>query len=147
MEPEAEKKIPSSQPNFSSLIAYLLNTAESFECCACPRIYLEWRLKHYPDKWKLRMYGPHKTLNYLWDSHYFVELDWHNSLRYIELQVNYNHLCSQGVSVFKRITLATSVSQGDLWFSHNLHIHFIYLVVAIYKIRQPSNILKVSKIN
>jgi hypothetical protein len=48
----------------------------------------------------------------------------------------------QGVLVFKWITLVTSVSQGDLWFSYNFHIDIIYLVVAIYKIRQPLNIWK-----
>jgi hypothetical protein len=68
--------------------------------------------------------------------------DWHNSLRYIKLQVNNKRLCSQGVLVFKWITMVTSVSQGDLWFSYNFHIDIIYLVVAIYKIRQPLNIWK-----
>ena len=52
--------------------------------------------------------------------------DWHNSLRYIKLQVNNKRLCSQGVLVFKWITLVTSVSQGDLWFSYNFHIDIIY---------------------
>jgi hypothetical protein len=66
----------------------------------------------------------------------------HNSLRYIKLQINNKRLCSQGVLVFKWITLVTPVSQGDLWFSYNFHIDIIYLVVAIYKIRQPLNIWK-----
>jgi hypothetical protein len=57
---------------------------------------------------------------------------WHNSLRYIKLQ-SITRVCSQGVLVFKWITLVTSVSQGDLWFSYNFHIDIIYLVVAIYK--------------
>jgi hypothetical protein len=48
----------------------------------------------------------------------------------------------QGVLVFKWITLVTCVSQGDLWFSYNFHIDIIYLVVAIYKIRQLLNIWK-----
>ena len=51
-------------------------------------------------------------------------------------------VCSQDVLVFKWITLVTSVSQGDLWFSYNFHIDIIYLVVAIYKIRQSLNIWK-----
>ena len=59
--------------------------------------------------------------------------DWHNSLRYIKLQDNNKRLCSQGVLVFKWITLVTSVSQGDLWFFYNFHIDIIYLVVPIYK--------------
>jgi hypothetical protein len=49
MEPEAdevvvaeqEKKIPPSQLIFSSFIAYLLNTAESFEYFSGSRIYLK----------------------------------------------------------------------------------------------------------
>ena len=54
---------------------------------------------------------------------------WHNSLRYIELQVNNKHLCSQGVLVFKRITSVTSVYQGNLWFSYNFHMDIIYLSI------------------
>jgi hypothetical protein len=64
--------------------------------------------------------------------------DWHNLLRYIKLQVNNKRLCSQGVLVFKWITLVTSVSQGDLWFSYNFHIvavigHSFISIVHIYR--------------
>jgi hypothetical protein len=87
----------------------------------------------------------HKFLCEHWIISAFILLwwwDWHNSLRYIKLQVNNKRLCSQSVLVFKWITLVTSVSQGELWFSYNFHIDIIYLVVAIYKIRQPLNIWK-----
>ena len=88
------------------------------------------------------MYRPRWTLNYFRHLYYFD--DGIGIIRCVisNFQVNNKRLCSQGVLVFKWITLVTSVSQGDLWFSYNFHIDIIYLVVAIYKIRQPLNIWK-----
>jgi hypothetical protein len=54
---------------------------------------------------------------------------WHNSLRYIKLQVNNKRLCSQGVLVFKWITLVTSVSQGDLW-----HEFVNFIILNLFKV-------------